>query len=44
MSQREQEAELRGVQEENEGELLKIPPWFRELLIKREESSLETAL
>lgn len=44
MSQREQELELWGVQEESEGELLKIPHWFRELLIKRKESSLETAL
>lgn len=43
-SQREQEPELRGVQEQSEGELLKILHWFRELLIKREESSLETAL
>lgn len=43
MSHPEQEPELR-VQQQREGQLLKILHWFRELLIKREESSLETAL
>lgn len=43
-SQREQEPELWGAQEQSERELLKILHWFRELLIKRKESSLETAL